>query len=154
MDIIRNMQSRANPIQNTTHHRVLVALTTALAVTFGAALPFSATSPATAAGVKCQPSVRVTNKKGASIKVLRFLYKVGGNKVYTEGLANKILTPNETENWSSQTLNNAATGVVVTSTAVEYKDDTGSGYGSPRTSAWFPHSFTCGSNHNYIHEIQ
>ncbi|MBN8561054.1 MAG: hypothetical protein J0L70_11055 [Leptolyngbya sp. UWPOB_LEPTO1] len=151
---ICNTQFRVDPLQNATHRRVLVALTMSLAVTFGATVPFGATSPATAAGVKCQPSVKVTNKKGASIKVLRFLYKVGGSTVYTEGLVNKVLTPNETETWSSQTLNNAATGVVVTSTAVEYKDDTGRGYGSPHTSAWFPHSFTCAANHNYIHEIQ
>jgi hypothetical protein len=154
MDIIRNMRLSVNPIQNTNHRRRLVALTTTLALTFVATLPFVVTSPATAVGVHCKPTVKVTNNKGASIKVLRFLYKVGGSKIYTEGLGNRIVNPGETEIWSSQTLNNAATGVVVTSTAVEYKNDTGSGYGSPRTSAWFPHSFTCASNHNYIQEIQ
>lgn len=151
---ICNTQFRVDPLHNATYRRVLAALTMALAVSFGATVPFGATSPATAAGVKCQATVKVTNKKGASIKVLRLLYKVGGNTVYTEGLLNKVLTPNETETWSSQTLNNAATGVVVTSTAIEYRDDTGRGYGSPRTSEWFPHSFTCAPNHNYVHAIQ
>jgi hypothetical protein len=154
MDIIRNMRLRVNPSQNANHRRLLVALTTTLALTFGATLSFGAMSPATAAGVHCQPTVKVTNNKGASIKVLRFLYKVGSSQTYTEGLGNRIVTPGETEIWSSQTLNNAATGVVVTSTAVEYKDDTGRGYGPPRTSNWFPHSFTCASNHNYIQGIQ
>ncbi len=154
MATIRNLQLRVDPIQNTTHRRALVALTTAVALATALTVSFGATSQPAAAGVKCQPNVRVTNKKGASIKVLNFKYKIGTNTIYTEGLTNKILTPNETENWPSQRLSAAANGVVLTSTAVEYKDDTGGGYGSPRTSAWFPHSFTCGSNHNYIHEIQ
>lgn len=150
MATISNVQLRIDPIQNITHRRALVALAMALAVSFGAI----DTRPQSAvAGVKCSPNVRVTNNKGASIKVLSFKYKIGSNTIYTEGLDNKILTRNETENWPSQTLNSAANGVVLTSTAVEYKDDTGSGYGNPRTSAWFPHSFTCDSSHNYIHEI-
>jgi hypothetical protein len=154
MATIRNLHLRINSIQNTTHRRALVALATAVAVTTTLAVSFGATPQSAVAGVKCQPNVRVTNKKGASIKVLNFKYKIGSSTIYTEGLGNKILTPNETENWPSQTLNQAANGVVITSTAVEYKDDTGSGYGSPRTSAWFPHSFTCAANHNYIQEVQ
>jgi hypothetical protein len=150
MATISNVQLRINSIQNTTYRRALVALLVALStVSF-----VGATSQTAMAGVKCKPNVRVTNNQGASIKVLNFKYKIGSNTIYTEGLVNKVLTPNETENWPSQTLNNAATGVVLTSTAVEYKKDTGSGYKDPPlTSAWFPHSFTCGSNHNYIHEI-
>lgn len=154
MATIRNLQLRIDSIQNTTHRRALVALATAVAVTTALAVSFGATPQAAVAVVNCKPNVRVTNKKGASIKVISFKYKIGSNTIYTEGLGNKILTQNETENWSSQTLNNAANGVVITSTAVEYRDDTGPGYGSPRTSAWFPHSFTCAASHNYIQEVQ
>ena len=134
-------------IFNTTHRHLLGALAAALALSFGA------TSPAVA-NVKCKPNVRVTNQKGASIKVINFKYKIGNNTVHTEGLANKILTQNETENWPSQSLNDAATGVVITATAVDFQDDNGPGYGPTRTSAWFPHSFTCNDSHNYIQTIQ
>ena len=126
---------------------LLGAFAAALAVSFGAASP-------AVANVKCKPNVRVTNLKGASIKVINFKYKIGNNTIHTEGLANKILTPNEIENWPSQTLNDAATGVVITSSAIGYQDDTGPGYGPTKTSAWFPHSFTCNDTHNYIATIQ
>ena len=79
---------------------------------------------------------------------------VANDTIHTEGLTNKILSPNETENWPSQTLNDAATGVVITSTAVDFQDDNGPGYGPTQTSAWFPHSFTCTNTHNYIQTIQ
>ena len=122
------------------------------------ALLCNAATQATAAGLKCEPTVKVTNSKGASIKVLKFKYKVAGSTdTFTESLINKRLAPNETEEWPSQKLGHAATGIVITSTAVEYKDDNsgaGDGYGPPRTSDWFPHTFTCGANHNYIHTVE
>lgn len=127
---------------------LLIALAAVLAVSFGATSVASAT-------VKCKPNVRVINEKGASIKVLNFKYKIGTSTIYTEGLDNKIVAANGgTENWPSQTLDDAANGVVITSSAVEFKDDTGSGYGPPRMSSWHPHSFVCGPTHNYIHTIQ
>jgi hypothetical protein len=110
---------------------------------------------ATADSQKCRPNVRVTNSSGNDIKVTKFKYKVSGSpEVFTESLVNKNLSPNETENWPSQTLRFAVKGVVVSETAVEFKPDTGPGWGSPTSSAWFPHSFTCGDNHNYIQTIQ
>lgn len=114
---------------------------------------------AQAANLHCVPKeITVTNKKPASIKVLKLKYKVAGSdKVYTEGLDNKKLAPDEREEWPKQRLNHAATGVVVTETAIEYKNDNsgdGDGYGKPVTSKWFPHSYTCGSNHTYNHEIE
>jgi hypothetical protein len=149
MTTVSNGKSKINLLQKN-QRRVLAILVAALAM----AVSFGSKPQTAVAGVQCKPNVRVTNKKGASIKVLNFKYKIGNSSIYTEGLVNKVLTPNETENWPSQTLGNAATGVVITSTAIEYKNDTGRGYGPPVTSAWFPHSFTCNDNHNYIHEIQ
>ena len=132
---------------NTTRRHLLTALAAAVAVSFGA------TSPAVA-NVKCKPNVKVTNLKGASIKVINFKYKIGNNTIHTEGLANKVVDTKDTEDWPSQTLNDAATGVVITSSAIGYQDDTGPGYGPTKTSAWFPHSFTCNDTHNYIETIQ
>lgn len=135
-------------VTNTTPRRALVALAAALAISFGATSQAGAT-------VHCQPNVKVTKGSGGatSIKVLNFKYKVGGNTIYTEGLSNKVLTRGETENWPSQTLNHAATGVVITESAVEIQEDNGRGYGPSLPLVWFPHSFTCGANHNYIHVI-
>ena len=111
-----------------------------------------------AAAVNCKPNVEVTNKKGASIKVLTFKYKIAGSsETFTEGLANKKLSANETEDWPSQTLNHAANGVVITSSAVEFQNDasgSGGGYGPRRTSAWHPHTFECGGNHTYKHNVE
>ena len=129
--------------------RTGIALAAALALSFGA------TAPARANKLACKPNVRVTNQKGASIKVLRFLYTVGGTE-YSEGLTNKRLAPDETENWPSQTLQNAATGIVITSSRIEYKNDNsgaGDGYGPPVMSSPFPHSYTCNASHNYIHVV-
>jgi hypothetical protein len=114
---------------------------------------------ATAANLHCTPKeIIVTNKKPASIKVLNFKYKVAGSdKVFTEGLDNKKLAPNETEEWKTQRLNHAATGVVITETAIEFKNDNsgdGDGYGKPEMSRWFPRTYTCGANHTYPHEIE
>lgn len=131
--------------------RTLVA-SAAIAALAGLALP------ASAAKVNCKPAVEVTNKKGAAIKVVKFLYKIEGNpNAKSEGLANKNLAREETETWPSQTLNFAANGVVITSSAVEYRDDnsgSGGGYGPVKTSAWHPHSFKCGSNHTYKHDVE
>jgi hypothetical protein len=103
----------------------------------------STTAPqATAQSLKCKPFVHVTNNKPAAIKVTKFLYKVAGsNDVNTESLNNKRLAPRERGDWPHQTLKEAATGVVVTSTAVEYKNDNsgaGDGWGPPHESHWFP----------------
>jgi len=109
---------------------------------------------ATADSENCRPNVRVTNSSGNDIKVTKFKYKVTGSpEIFTESLVNKNLSDDETENWPSQTLRFAVKGVVISETAVEFKPDTGPGWGSPTTSAWFPHSFTCGDNHNYIQTI-
>ena len=58
-----------------------------------------------------QPDRQGDEQHGASIKVLRFLYTVGGRE-YSESLVNKHLAPNETEDWPSQTLRNAAIAAV------------------------------------------
>jgi hypothetical protein len=138
-------------LKNTRHRRALLALAAMLAVSLGA-------TPRTGAqALACKPNVRVVNLRGvgtAAIKVLSFKYKVGDNTVYTEPLANKILTPYQTENWPSQTLNHAPNGTVITSSAVELQIDNGPGWGPSFTSAWFPHTFGCGARHNYIHEIR
>jgi len=129
--------------------RALAASAAMLALSLGAA------SQAEANPLSCAPNVRVINEKGASIKVLRFLYTVGGQE-FSESLVNKRLAPNETENWPSQTLRHAATGIVITSSRVEFKNDNsgaGDGYGPPVMSSAFPHSYICSDGHNYIHTI-
>jgi hypothetical protein len=112
---------------------------------------------ASAANLKCKPTVKATNNKQAAIKVTKFKYKVaGGNEIYTEGLVNKRLAPGETEDWPSQTLGHAATGVVVSSHAVEYKNDNsgaGDGWGPPQTSAWITRTYTCNDNHTYPTDV-
>jgi len=122
-----------------------------------AALGGTTAPQATADSAKCRPNVRATNNKPTAIKVTKFKYKVAGsNEVFTESLVNKKLTSGETENWPSQTLRYATKGVVVSSTAIEYKNDTsgaGDGWGAPVTSNWFDHTFECGDNHNYIQTV-
>ena len=141
-------------VTNTTHRRALVALAAVLAVSFGA------TSQAGAAGLACKPDVHVTNNKGKSIKVLNFRYTVNGTE-HTEALDNKRLAVGETGDWLNVNLQEVADGIVIDSTRVQYKDDTsgvgspvGDPYGPPRFSVSFPHTFTCGANHNYNHVIQ
>ena len=149
------MQSNLNvPITNNSHRYRLAALAAALTVSFGAA------SPAGAGDLECTPDVHVTNKKGASIKVLNFRYTVNGVE-HTEPLTNKRLAVGEQEHWHNQKLNHAATGIVITSSRIEYKDDTSGGgspigdpYGPPRMSRAFPHTFTCTDEHNYNHDIE
>jgi hypothetical protein len=136
----------------------MTLLKTATAIGFTSALlvSFGATPRPAVAGVKCVPDVSVTNQRTdlSSIKVLSFKYKIGSDPtVYTEGLLNSVLTKNETEKWNNQRLSSAANGVVISATAIEYKEDTGSGFGSPKLSAWFPHSFTCGTGSTYSHAI-
>jgi hypothetical protein len=131
-------------------------MATTIGFTIGLLVSFGTTPQPAVAGVTCKPDVSVTNRRTdlSSIKVLSFKYKIGSDpKVYTEGLLNSVVNKNETEKWSNQWLGNAANGVVITSTAIEYKEDTGSGFGSPKLSAWFPHSFTCGTNSTYSHVI-
>lgn len=133
-----------------THRARIVAAIAVLAASL------AAVSSASAANIECKPNVRVTNKKGASIKVLRFEYTVQG-KAHNEGLTNKRLAPNETENWPSQKLGYAATGIVVTSSRIEYKNDNsgaGDGYGPPVWSPSVTHTYTCNDSHNYIHVIE
>ena len=55
---------------------------------------------------------------------------------------------------SPQTRTDAATDVVITSTAVDFQDDTDPGFGPTHSSAWFPHSFTCTDSHEFIQTIQ
>jgi hypothetical protein len=122
-----------------------------------AGLAGTAAPRATADSDDCQPNVRVINNKPTAIKVTKFKYKIQGSpEVFTESLLNKNLSSGETENWPSQRLRFANKGVIVSSSAVEYKNDTsgsGSAWGSPQLSDWFPHSFTCGDNHNYIQTV-
>ena len=116
----------------------------------------AAVTPASA-NPKCKPTVTATNSKGIAIKVLRFKYKIGTATVYSEGLTNKTLSPGEKETWPSQTLGSASNGVVVSSTAVEYQDDTsgtGSNWGPTKTSEWFPHTFVCGPSHSYNQTVR
>ena len=135
-------------VGNPTHRRALVALATMLAVSLGA------TSQVGAGALACKPSVTVTNYLVPDIKVLNFKYKIGSNTVYTEGLRNEILSTYGDHEWPSQTLDYAATGVVITESAVEFQIRTSNGWATPQTSVWFPHSFACGANHHYNHEIR
>ncbi|HET7527210.1 MAG TPA: hypothetical protein VFK10_14810 [Burkholderiaceae bacterium] len=135
------------------------SLTKARLCTAAAAVLGVVATSAGAANLHCAPDVIVTNEKPASIKVLNFKYKVAtsGDKIFTEGLANKKLAANgEEHTWKSQKLNNAATGVVVTATAIEYKNDNsgaGDGYGPPKTSQWINRSYSCNDSHTYPHTI-
>jgi hypothetical protein len=132
----------------------LAALAAVLAVSFGGQ------STVGAQRLACKPTVTVTNLRpggSAAIKIVTFKYKVAvsGNTIFTEGLSNKILTDGHRfEDWPSQTLSHAATGNVITETAVEFKVDNGPGWGPPITSAWFPHTFTCDDGHHYNHELR
>lgn len=141
------------PIQSTTHRRALLVFAGVLTFASVATAFLSNTSPVLA-NVKCKPDVKVTNNKGASIKVLNFKYKIGSGTVYTEGLANKVVGKNDSNTWNTQSLNHAATGIVITETAIEYKDDTGRGYGPSKTSSWTSHTSACNSAKDYNHVIQ
>jgi hypothetical protein len=134
----------------------LLKFATAIGFTSALLVSFGTTPQPAVAGLACKPDVSVTNQRTdlSSIKVLNFKYRIGNDpKVYTELLLDRVLSKNETEKWASQRLGNAANGVVITSTAIEYKEDTGSGFGSPKLSVWFPHNFTCGTSSTYRHAI-
>ena len=138
-------------VSNSTRRRALVALAAVLAVSLGA------TSHVGAGALACKPTVTVTNSRprgSAAIKVLNFKYKIGDNRIYTEGLTNKVLTSGQSEDWPSQTLNNAANGVKITSSAVELQVDNGRGWDPLTPLVWFPHTFACGENHHYNHVIE
>lgn len=130
-----------------------------IAIAAAAVLGLAASAPAGAADVHCHPGVYVKNGKPASIKVTRFLYKtkVGGNTVFDEGLADKKLAADgEQHTWKSQKLNHAAEGVVVSATAIEYKNDNsgaGDGYGKKVTSRWITHDDACNDKTTYSHTI-
>ncbi|RZL89435.1 MAG: hypothetical protein EOP82_19810 [Variovorax sp.] len=137
------------------HRGALAALAAALAMSFGA-MP-----QASADGLKCRIDLYAKNRTPASIKVTRFEYTVRGN-TYTEGLANKRVAPGEEVDWDKVSLQHAAIGNVITSTRVEYKEDTsgvgspiGDPYGPPKWSA--PHTHTsnypCATDRNYAHYI-
>ena len=119
-----------------------------------------ATAPrARAQRLACAPSIIAHNNKEIAIKVIRFKYKVAGdNTTWYEALDNKVLAAGEQDKtWRRVTLQHAARGIVITETAVEYKNDnsgSGDGFGAPVWSAWFPHTYTCGDNHTYPHAIE
>ena len=138
------------------HRGALIAVAAALAMSFGA-IP-----QASADNLKCKIDVYTMNRKPASIKVIRFEYTVLG-KTYTEGLANKRVAPGEEVDWDKVSLQHAAIGNVITSTRVEYKDDTsgvgspiGDPYGPPKWSKAHPHtsSYPCMTDRNYAHYIE
>ena len=132
----------------------------AVLLALGTAATVGIASQAAAADLACHPDVFVTNKKGASIKVISFRYTIDG-KEETEGLANKRLSVGEKEQWLTQKLQHAASGRVITSTRVEYKDDTsgkgspiGDPYGPPHFSPAVAHSEACVDKHDYSHVIE
>jgi hypothetical protein len=151
------MQSNLNvPVTNTSHRYRLAAVAAALTVSFGAA------SQAGAAGLECKADIVAENKKDISIKVLRFEYEVLG-KTYTEPLANKRLAPGERETWPTQKLAHAANGNLITTTRLEYKDDTsgtgspiGDPYGPPKWSDYHPHTptYVCFNGRDYYISVE
>jgi hypothetical protein len=152
MTNLPKIQFGISPIQSTPHRRALLAFAGALAFASGATTLLSNTSPVVAAGVHCNADVSVTNNKGASIKVLNFKYKIGSGAVYTEELSNEIVMPGKSYTWKNQSMNNAATGVVITDIALEYKDDTGKGYGPAQKSPWVSRTHPCDASSNY-HQV-
>ena len=134
-------------VTNTPHRRALVALAAALAVSFGAMQEASAAP-------NCKPDIFVKNNKDKAIKVLRFKYKVKDRAgTFDEGLANKRLAPGETGDWDKVALQEAAIGNVITSTWVEYRDDT-SGVGDPVGDPWGPARLSPEYEHDDGYECQ
>jgi hypothetical protein len=115
------------------------------------------TAPRAAASDNCKPTVVVANDRpanGRTIKVLKFKYRITGSpQVHTESLVNKNIDPGHSADWPSQNLGAADLGTLIDQTAIEFKDDTGRGWGPAQTSSWFPHTFDCGNNHNYIQRV-
>ena len=102
---------------------------------------------------RCKPTVNVTNRKQARIRVLKFKYKISDRTIYTEELVNKIVNTGATETWPSQTLRYADIGVGITSSAVEFELEGLHGGRDTQPLQWFAHTFDCRPNHNYNHEI-
>ena len=128
----------------------LGVLAAALAISLGA------TSSAGAVNLACKPKVIATNNKGASIKVLAFRYTVAGTE-YTEALDNKRLAVGETEEWNSVNLQHAASGIRITSTRLEMKNDNsgdGDGYGPMVLSPSINRPYICTDGHTYPHDIR
>lgn len=113
-------------------------------------LGFSQT--AMAANLACKPDVKVVNNKPASIKVLKFKYKVSGDE-HTESLNNRKVGANgDNETWKSQKLGHAAKDNVITAIAIDFKNDNsgaGDGYGPSTESAWFTQSGGCTNDRTY-----
>lgn len=105
-----------------------------------------------AANLHCRPDVKVVNEKPASIKVLKFKYKVNGDS-HTEGLNNRKIAANgDDDTWKSQRLNHVAEGIAITDIAVEYKNDNsgaGDGYGPAVSTSWFTQTGTCDNGRTY-----
>ncbi len=94
-----------------------------------------------AANLECEPVLKVTNFKHKSIKVLKMKYRGDSDMEYkVEGLANKVLAPNETETWASLVLEHVASGNPIKDILIKYKDDT-SGENKP-SSPWGPAKWT------------
>lgn len=106
-----------------------------------------------AANLHCRPDVKVVNEKPASIKVLKFKYKVNGGEPESEGLNNRKIGANgDDETWKSQRLNHAAEGIAITDIAVEFKNDNsgaGDGYGPAVSTTWLTQTGTCNNNRTY-----
>jgi hypothetical protein len=119
-----------------------------------------------AANLKCKPNVEVINGKGAAIKVLSFRYTTSNGAENTEGLANDKLSAKVTQGtkktdrhtWKNQTLGDVAEHNPITSTRIEYRDDTsgtGNGpWGTPHFSDPFPQAGDCLNSHTYSHTIE
>lgn len=122
------------------------------------AVLFSVASVPQAHAVRgCKPDIYVTNHKATAIKVMRFEYKGVSNTIYSEGITNKRLSGNETEDWQNQRLEGVAQHVPVTMIRIKFQNDTtGSGSGnwsSARWTQWFEHSGDCYDNKAYRHHI-
>ena len=130
--------------------RPLAVLAAALAISF------VATSSAGAVNLACKPKVIAPNNKGASIKVLAFRYTVAGTE-WTEALDNKRLAVGETEDWNSVNLQHAASGIRITSTRLEIKNDNsgaGDGYGPMVLTPSINRPYVCTDGHTYPHDIR
>ena len=126
-----------------------------LAMIVALAMSFSFISNVAAAKLACKPDVKVTNDKSRAVKVLKFGYKDRDGKDRTEGLANKVLEPGETETWKNQKLQHIAEGTVSSKIRVEYKDDTSGKkkpsdpWGKAQWTAWVDQTDACNDSNPY-----
>jgi len=141
------------PLKFLSFRRVLVATALTCAASLGLA------GNVHAANLACKPDVKVTNNKPSAIKVLRFGYKDASGAISMEGLDNKKLSKNETEEWKSQKLQDVAEGTVVSAIRVEYKNDT-SGQGSPSDpwssatwTIWYTQTGDCTNSRTYTVKV-